>query len=200
MKTSVVLFFLIPICAFAQGTMYVYDQQSSTDETPFPGDGGDMRGITAVWGQSFTPSLSSIDFIRLKFADGNTSDAGGATVYLNLHADSLTGALLGTTAPVSMPNNFAGTTTFLFPASITLTPGTTYYFEPVLVPGQGSWLINGGEYGYPGGNFISNGQPSPMGDLWFREGVIVPEPSSGALLLVAACVFWWKKARKSTNS
>jgi hypothetical protein len=197
MKTSVALFFLIPICAFAQGTMYVYDQQSSTDETPFPGDGGDMRQIAGPWGQSFTPSLSSIDFIRLKFADGNTSDAGGATVYLNLHADSLTGAVLGSTAAVTMPSNFAGTTTFLFPTSIALTPGTTHYFEPILVPGQGSWLINGGEYGYPGGSIFANGLPALGSDLWFREGVIVPEPSSVSLILLAGTLLYLRRGKVS---
>jgi len=176
----------------AQGT-FVYDQQSSTDETPpHYSAGGDLT-LNAPWGQSFTPQLFLVEFVRLKFDDGNLTDGLGATVYVNLRSDSLTGTILGTTDPVTMPRNFAGVTNFFFTAPVTVTPGTTYFFEPVQSAG-GTWLINGGPYLYPGGIAYQAGAPEPGADLWFREGII-PEPSWLCLVLVGGAVLVGAKLR-----
>jgi hypothetical protein len=69
-KTSVLIMALtfVSQILFGQGTM-VFDQQSSTDEyIPSYGDGTVMLQIFSPWGQSFTPSLTGVDFIRLKRA------------------------------------------------------------------------------------------------------------------------------------
>jgi hypothetical protein len=164
-----------PLGARCQGT-FVYDQQSSTDETPFPGTGGQMNHLQAPWGQSFTPALPLIDFIRLKFADAVPGGALGATVYVNLHLGSIVGPILAATAPVVMRAGFAGVTNFFFPSSVSLTPGTIYFFEPVQSNG-GPWNIDGRQYIYAGGAFIENGVAMLSLDLWFREGMyVVPEP------------------------
>jgi hypothetical protein len=200
MKTSVALFFLIPICTFGQGTMYVYDQQSSSNEAPWPyGSGSTLQQIPPPYGQSFTPALTSVDFIRLNLNDGNVNDGLGATMYINLRSGSLTGAIIGTTAPVTMASFFTGPATFLFPSSIPLVAGDTYYFEPVVQSG-GAWNMADGESNYTGGSAYRNGLPQPMSDFWFREGVIVPEPSSVALLFIGAAVFWGINARRKRNS
>ena len=162
---------------------FIYDQQSSTNEfVPSYGSGGAMLTIPSPWGQSFTPVLNSVEFIRLKFNDGNRFDGLGATVYLNLRSDSMSGAILGTTDPVTMPSQFRGTEDFFFAGGVTVTTGVIYYFEVVEQSG-GAWNIDGFSYHYPGGMFFYNGgTPLSGSDLWFREGIVIPEPAAGALL------------------
>ncbi len=169
--------------AIGQGTL-VYDQQSSTYEAPLAyGSGPTIQSALPATGQSFTPALSAIDFIRLKFQDGDPTDGLGATINLNLRSTSITGPLLGTTASVSMPNSFSGAVDFFFPNTVALGAGTTYYFDLGLQSG-GTWNIDVEAFSYPGGEAYSRGSPSPGSDYWFREGIIVPEPSSVALLVV----------------
>jgi hypothetical protein len=172
-----------PLGARCQGT-FVYDQQSSTDETPANfGSGGDI--MHSPPGQSFTPALSALNFIRLNFDDGRTFDGFGATVYVNLRSGSITGTILGTSTPVAMRPTFAGVTNFLFATSIALTPGTTYFMEVVQLDG-GPWNIAVGPYNYPGGIAFNGGTPTPGADLWFREGIyVVPEPASASLLVLS---------------
>jgi hypothetical protein len=43
--------------------------------------------------------------------------------------------------------------------------------------------VNKGNYNYPGGTAFYHGVSDPTEDLWFREGIVVPEPSSIFLLL-----------------
>jgi len=197
MRTTIAFFFMT-FCAFAQGTMYFYDQQSSTNESPAPyGSGSTIQQFTPPYGQSFTPTLMSIDFIRLNLNDANALDGAGATIYINLHADSLSGAIIGTTAAVTMANSFTGPATFLFPNSVPLVAGTIYYFEPIVQSG-GPWNTAGGELNYPGGSFFFNGQPQLASDLWFREGLIVPEPSmAGLLLLAGGTLFCFRRGKQS---
>ena len=181
---SIALLFVVT--TYGQG-VFQYDQQSSANETPFPGSGYVIQQIAPPFGQSFTPSLSAISFIRLKFSDANLSDSLGATLYVNIRSGSISGTILGATATVTMVNGFAGVADFFFTVALALTPGTTYYFEPVLQSG-GPWNIDAGELFYPGGALYANGQPNPAGDCWFREGIIVPEPSTWALLLAGGVI------------
>jgi hypothetical protein len=188
------LLFLTALCACGQGT-FVYDQQSSTDETPLRGVGGDMNQISPPWGQSFTPAQSSVGFVKFMFNNGNINGLG-ATIYVNLVSDSISGTIIGTSASVTMPNAFAGPATFLFPSPVPLTPGTTYYFEPML-QSVGTWNIVAGPYNYPGGSVFVGGTPAPASDFWFREGIVVPEPSSAALLaLTGGVVLLFRRSKR----
>jgi len=185
--------------ACAQGT-FIYDQQSATNDS--------LVGYTAISslqpvGQSFVPTLSSIDFIRLRisFAFGSppfrTNAAG--SVYVNLWSGGISnGVLLAATAPVSISLLFPATvafTNFYFDAPVALTPGATYYFQPFVQSEVGS--LDAGLFSspfypatYPGGTAFIFGTAKLSEDLWFREGVIVvPEPSSGRLLFVAASLW-----------
>lgn len=183
---SIAIILTATACGHAQGT-FIFDQQDSTNETGSPyGTGSTIQSVLPHTGQSFIPTLPGIDFIRLKFTDANPGDNLGATIFLNLRSTSITGPILGTTADVTMPNGFSGTTNFLFPTTIPLMPGTTYYFDLNLVSG-GPWDIDIYSYYYPNGESFVGGQPHPGGNYWFREGIIaaVPEPSSVALLLLA---------------
>jgi len=155
--------------------MVIYDQQSSTN-TFLNGSLNRFNNYQAM-GQSFTPSLNSVGFVQFQFADFNDNNLG-ATVYVNLREDSITGNILSATLPISMPDNFKGITKFLFPSPVTVTPGVTYYFQPVLQSGDDAFVILDGQYNYPGGGRFILGAPSPGDtDLWFREGIIVPKIS-----------------------
>ena len=175
---------------FAQGT-FVYDQQSG-DESWFGSSFGNI--YYQPLGQSFTPSLTEVDFVRMYVFNAGDSDA---VLRVNLRADSLTGQVLGSTSPVAFPLRNTGATTFLFPASVAVTPGDTYYFQPeILSPGASYmgllvWVLVEayGDRTYPGGMAYQRGNGDPGVDLWFREGiVVVPEPSSALLFLIGGGV------------
>lgn len=194
-STGIVL--LAASSAHSQGT-FIFDQQTSIDESlPAYGQDGSMQAATSPWGQSFTPTLAGVDFIRLKFNDGNINDGLGATVHLELLSGSISGTIIGTTAPIAMPSLFRGTTTFFFPSTVPVSPGVKYYFQPILDSG-GTWNIDSGPYVYPGGNAYNNGTIYGGGQLWFREGIVVPEPSLAALLLLGGAALARLRRRSRT--
>jgi len=193
---------LVACCVNGQGT-FIYDQQSSTDEAP-PfgyGEGFQVPGFPNLGdGQTFTPSLSSVGFIRLMFDDLDPNDGAGATVYVNL-LTGVSGSVIGKTAPITMFNGFKGPQTFLFSNPISVTPGTQYYFEAVEQSGgSGGWGVIVGQYPYSAGSAYLNGSPNLPQDYWFREGIIVPEPSSLALLVIGGCSLLWFKNRKKPDA
>jgi hypothetical protein len=145
-------------------------------------------------GQSFTPSLSWVDSIVLNLYDSDALHNSGATVYVNLRTNSITGTILGSTSPIFLPDGFSGTTNFIFSTSIFLVSGVTYYFQPVILSGNtiGSYVTDNS---YTGGSAIYLGNPV-SGNLWFQEGVLaVPEPSIAALLLVGSGTWFWSRRK-----
>jgi hypothetical protein len=179
------------LCAGGQGTTFLYDQQSSTDEgSPGYGFGTPFKDLLPNTGQSFTPTFSGIDFIRLGLDDGNPGDGLGSTWFLNLRSTSITGPILATTALVHLPDAFSGFPDLYFPNTIPLTPGTQYFFDINSTDG-GTWNMIFGNLSYTGGNGWERGFPNPAGaNYWFREGIIVPEPSSATLLLLPGGAAW----------
>ena len=158
----------------AQGT-FVYDQQSA-DEAHYQ-DGGAALGQQPL-GQSFTPSLEAVGFIRVYVYGGG----GSGTFVMNLRSDSVTGSILASSSPVTLTT--AGPSDFLFPTPVAVTPGSTYYFQPVFQTGTGGWGVFIAPYNYSGGIAFVDGSAVPTKDFWFREGILVPEPGSVALLLL----------------
>lgn len=189
----IILLLLICVCAAAtlraQGTL-VYDQESSSDET-FPIIGPRIQFYGTV-GQSFTPSLSTVGFVRLKLGDGAAGNFLGATLVVNLRSTAINGPIIGTTTPVALDDGFAGSVSFFFAAAVPVTPSTTYFFETVVQSGD-NWGIttrsdSQGDVNYPGGVFYGGLQPFSGNDLWFREGIVVPEPSSALLFVLGSGV------------
>ncbi|HEY5912906.1 MAG TPA: hypothetical protein VJA21_20130 [Verrucomicrobiae bacterium] len=161
----------------AQGTL-VFDQQSSNES--FVREGAIPFGGPAHAIQSFTPSLDSVGFVRLYFI--GFDNAYGVSV--NLLAGSPSGSLIGSTIPIDVPGPFTGPLTFYFSTPVTVTPGVTYYLDPVIAhfaSGNTFELNASPEYRYPGGTLVGSADY----DLWFREGIVVPEPSAATLLLLA---------------
>jgi hypothetical protein len=194
MKThtlSAVVFTLLAPLASGQGT-FVYDQQSADENA----GGGAAIGIQASQplGQSFIPTMSSVGFIRLDVGDSSFNGLG-ATLYLNLRTDSITGPILASTDSVFMPDRFSGYTNFFFSTPAAVTPGTTYYFQPVVQSGD-VWSIIAYSYGYPRGTEIYQGSPLPSSDLWFREGIIVPEPSAALIGFMGLGLLVWLRDKQ----
>jgi hypothetical protein len=198
MKSKIFYLILNSLFSFGsqgQGT-FIYDQQSSLDETPIRGGGSIQQGSPNI-GQSFTPSLAGIDFIRLKVSDANLTNGIGATLLINLRTNAVNGTILGSTIPVTLENAFSGTANFFFQNSVPLTPGATYFFQPVVVSGD-LWDVDAYEYRYPGGIAYYQGIGLSGADFWFREGIYIPEPSCGSLLLIgASLVFYFRRVRTS---
>src|SRR5690242_5696663 len=93
---------LMALSAHSQN-LYVYDQQSSDESR------GGVSGIPIQSGptaQSFTPTLNEVGFVRLEVFDGNRNNDLGATLYVNLRSGSFTGPIIGSTAAVTLPDNF----------------------------------------------------------------------------------------------
>lgn len=187
--------------------IFLYDQQSvpsdyDTGESSFP--------ITANQpiGQSFTPALSSVGFVRLQMYDLSPSVEVGATVYINLWSGSLGGGgvLLGSTAPIFLPSGFGhgGTspiveeTNFFFTVPIPVTPGRNYYLQPVVESGD-DIAVSGNYFTYPGGSLFVQGAVQPNESLWFREGIVVPEPSVLWLALFGSGVWFSLRNRNSSK-
>jgi hypothetical protein len=184
-----------------QGT-FVYDQQSATNDIPI---GAQLPFSTPshTVGQSFTPQLPSVEFVRL-YLGSSVTNGLGETVYINLRANSITGPILGATASAQIPDGFLGPMDWLFATPVSVTPGVTYFLEPVFPVSGGSWqtlvLPNALGSAYPGGDLISNGSPMHDLDLWFREGIVaVPEPSSTTLILLGVGGLAMHLRRKSRN-
>ena len=54
--------------------------------------------------------------------------------------------------------------------------------------------------GYSGGVFYGGLQPFSGNDLWFREGIVVPEPSSVLLLFIGGGIATWLVRKRSGKS
>jgi hypothetical protein len=172
--------------------------KSSTNEIPNPFLGAVIQQLTPL-GQSFKPGLSAVGFIRLKLYDNTSGNGVGATFIVNLRTNSITGAVLASTIAVTLPDGFTNAVDFFFPVPVPLAPGTNYFFEPVVQSGD-LWKIDAGPYNYPGGTAISQGIAISGSDLWFREGIIVPEPSPALLILIGAAILVRQFRKSMTTS
>ena len=127
-----------------------------------------------------------------------------ATIAINLWADSLSGTLLGTTQPLDLPAGYGtANATFSFASPVALMPGSTYYFQPVIQSGGNSdWFFRADYYDYAGGVLFTQGQPRTDGLVaWFREGIIVPEPSALSLFgLGLGVLFYARRTHTKRNS
>jgi hypothetical protein len=182
-----ILLTLVSSLARGQGT-FQYDQQISNTNAP----GGYLNILPGPTGQSFVPSLSAVGFVELYLSDGSLNHAG-TTLCVNLWSGSLTnGNLLGTSTPVFLPDNFLGVTHFPFSIAVTVTIGMTYYFQPLIQSGDSEQLGVVASSLYPNGTAYFQGAANSGFDLWFREGIVVPEPSSALLFFLGGGVVAWR--------
>ncbi|PYK97818.1 MAG: hypothetical protein DME19_14845 [Verrucomicrobia bacterium] len=140
--------------------------------------------------QSFMPTLPGIGYIQLSTYIRAASS--GVTVIINLRHDAYNGPIVSSTDPVIVVNKNTQISAFYFTGNIPVTPNQVYYFEPVVLSG-GTWFVGyKGPSTYDRGDLFSNGVPSGGAvDLWFQEGIVVPEPRGVWLLLFGGSVLFW---------
>ena len=142
----------------------------------------------APTGQSFTPTIGTMNAAEFRIMDG-ISNSLGAQLEVRIRQGSITGTILGTSDVVTLPSDFNtsfGGEPVIFPFStdVTLAPGSLHVLEINTVSGDNLLvLVNQGLKSrgdaYTDGTLISSGSPDGYGsDCWFRQGVLVPEPST----------------------
>jgi hypothetical protein len=197
------------LAASGQGT-FTYDQQISAPPQGFGFHNPSTIQSQQPIGQSFTPFFASVSFIQLNLGDDNPGNSQGATVFVNLRGNSISGnsisgTVLATSSPVFMPDGFGdngfgasfpGITNFFFASPVTVTPGTTYDFDIVVQSGD-AWEADAYHYGYSGGTAFFNGTTDSGNDLWFREGIVVPEPSVAGLVSLGSGVLFYVRRAKN---
>jgi len=171
-----------PVSLPAQGTLE-YDQVCGLDGLVVEG----LDGIGTALGQSFIPALSGITFVQLQAVVYPV--AGSATSRIYLREGGPAGPLLGASELLLITDNTLAVRTWFFPETIALAPGRTYYLGLEAAPANPATLGMSVSYlyGWPysQGTLYANGAPSANADLWFRTGVVVPEPGAGVLLALA---------------
>ena len=187
---------LVACCAHGQGTLQ-FDQQ--VNPTSVPGTFNNI--VPGPTGQSFVPSLNSIGFVQLYFNDDQFNGIG-ATIDVNLWSGAIgTGTLLGTSSSVLLPDAFSGSATFLFSTPLSVTSGTSYFLQPVIESGDNFvvGIVSGPSY--PNGTAFFNGTAASTVDLWFREGIVGPEPSSFSLAVLGLIGIYpvWQNRSKSKS-
>jgi hypothetical protein len=182
MKITRFLILIVLASCTASGQGFITVDQQSTNVIE---GGAALNVIGQPMGQSFTPALSALNFVSLNLYDAGSLEEAGATVIVNIRTNSITGAILGSSVPVFMPNAFFGVTNFMFSIPVVLVPGAVYFLEPVAQPGSDGWGSYVTDASYVGGSLIQSGIPVIGRNLWFQEGVTgTPEPSSLALLVL----------------
>jgi len=163
-----------------------------------------VLGPSSSPGQSFTPTLSGIDFAT--FALATSDPTNGALVFAVLfEGDGFGGS------PVSASSNdvlVLNTSSFQsfefdFSPSVSLTPGQVYTLQLVDATGQTLYEAEAGANPYAGGvEYVSSGVAQTGYDMVFSEGVqslSVPEPGPlvqcGVTGLAVLGVWGWRRAR-----
>lgn len=139
----------------------------------------DHLPITQVWNtpiipdlqQSFTPSLTAIDFVEFIF-ENQTSTAGLLEVSLR---NGINGHTIARSGISLAPAHTTGFVRFGF-NRVPLIPNNVYAFNLHFRGGGASWAGGRLEDTYPSGVGYYSPGPNRNFDLTFREGII-PEPS-----------------------
>jgi PEP-CTERM motif len=134
-------------------------------------------------GQSFTPTLTGLDFVVLNVVaqSGHGSTPPGDYVTEIRVGQGDSGVLLGTSDPVTLATDMPPTAIeFDFPSVVPLVPGTLFSIVARQVDlDDGSNFLVGFTFdaGYPSGSGFG-GVPGDY-DLYFQEGLrVTPEPTT----------------------
>jgi hypothetical protein len=169
----------------------VVDQQSATGES--------YLGPSSSPGQSFSPTLTRIDFATFSLA---TSDpTNGALTFAVLYSGAgFGGSLIGASSnDVLITDASFESYEFDFSPGISLTPSQTYTLQLVDATGSTLYEFDGGGNPYPGGvEYSSTGVAQTAYDVVFSEGIVaVPEPGSLAQGILGLTVLGlWTRWRR----
>ncbi len=135
-------------------------------------------------GQEFTPRLQGINFVELQMQDGDCwtlpplHPNDTVQVKLRLHWNSISGPVIASSVTASLAPCFDDIARFQFPYVVRFLPNRRYVLEVAYAGGRGGIINIMDTDVYPGGRFITNGNPIPGSDMWFREGLNLPLATS----------------------
>ncbi len=175
------------------GTIDIVDQ-SQTEVDVVIG----IPEVDTMW-QTFTPELSAVDFVELQMFDSSL-DTNGGSLFLRIREDTIDGDILGTSPVTFLEDCFQfpegpgcgmiatdlAPVRFEFLESVLVNPGQTYLIEIVFDGGDSLGVAFAAD-NYAGGVGFVEGFDQFDLDLTFREGIVVPEPST-ALLFGVVCL------------
>lgn len=193
---ATVLFFslyghlMFPANAEAQGV--IIDQ--SNDQTNPRNLAYWTLQVSTPVGQEFVPTLNAMNFVEAAF----TTREGGSsliTMQVLIHASTITGPVVGSSTmdTFSAPYNFGGfggVHRFEFSSTVPLVVGNVYVMDFVQQTPVGNFIGTDPSMAYTSGQMIRGGVPFDGFDLWFREGLAVPEPSTALLVLLGFSLFF----------
>lgn len=162
----------VAFAADVSATTFTVDQEAAPAFWPNPILGGVGTGTSV--GQEFVPQQSSLDVVELWFDTDSKTCYPYASIVVVIRDQTLTGAVLGTSNPVTVGCVHAPLH-FEFPSSVTLIPGHTYVIEPI-ADDYNYWamaMVGGGDV-YASGRVVMYGDVYPDHDFWFREGPATP--------------------------
>jgi hypothetical protein len=155
------------------------------------------------FGQSFTAGLAAVDFVQLRLSEFVPTGGLGGTFQVRIReGDTATGAILGTSAALTLPAGFGSfaddfgygfpfggsLAQFDFATQVALTSGAPYSIELVELTGDTFQMYGTLPGAYLGGTAIT-GTPLSSVDFFFREGIQeVPEPGTLGLSVFGAFV------------
>lgn len=151
-------------------------------------DSGFNTGVFEL-GQTFTPTLTAIDFATFYFTAVDTSSG---TFRADLR-EGVGGSVLASSNTVALHADdipaFPDVTAiqFDFSSTVPLTPGTTYALTLVSTSGGNLFLAGMLGGGYSGGDAVFGGSLSTI-DFLFSEGLHSPVPEPGSLLLLGVAL------------
>ncbi|MGH7176293.1 MAG: hypothetical protein ACREJC_02830 [Tepidisphaeraceae bacterium] len=167
---------IVLVLAAAQSQLCAVIAVVDQENTGLTNSSYSLVSSTTPIGQEFVPALNRVDAVELKVLGATAAESA----LVNIRDGTITGPVLGSSAPLSLPAGLSFTTFDLL-APTPLTPGSVYVIELVALTLNVS--IGGMSPGaYPPGRAIIHGNPDPSQDFWFREG-IVPEPTGAAVLV-----------------
>jgi len=205
---QVVLMWSVSWAALSQGTIKVYDQVINYGMPDLYDGHSDFPPVrtNAPFAQSFEPTLDKVGFVEIAFLYGWSSDSPlSETLCLNLREGSVTGPILSSTPAMvfTYANGDPGwgvthVQDFLFPEAVGVNPGESYFIEVVHVSGDdliGLGIVCPNYAGeptyYAAGELVMTGKPFRLWDMWFREGILIPEPGTASLMVLGAALLMW---------
>ena len=139
--------------------------------------------------QEFTPTLDRVNFVQLFFnMSGISILRQSASFTVSIRDGGVDGAIIGTSSELDLSPEFQGFATFRFADPTDLSPNEKYAFDVRKTDGKlDFWTVEAGSLpGYAGGDLQFNGSIESGADLYFREGIAIPEPAPVLLVCMSA--------------
>ena len=170
---------------------------TQVDQLHLPNPAPDLTGwnIRLDLRQEFTPTLDRMDSLELFInLDGAPLSPTGGSLAIEIRQGGFDGTVIATSPEVQLGPFFQGSVLFRFSDPVSLVPGETYAFQPIPVSGNMNWFANANESpqtGYPSGRLYFDGSFMPDNtDLYFVEGINIPEPAPVMLIVLGFATSW----------